>query len=94
MLELIGLLAALGAAGFGYVRSRRFVRERLVFVDAAHRRSAPWIAGFGAWILATPVTWLLPLVGGGTALLFGISVGMGVNSGRKKIRRLLAGVEA
>jgi len=46
-------------------------------------------AGLGAAMLASPVVALLPLVGGGTALAFGLSVGVGVVNGQRDIRRAL-----
>jgi hypothetical protein len=87
MLGLIGISVTLAAAILGYMTSRRFVRTRLRYVDAAQRWTAPVLAGVGALILATPVTWLLPLVGGGTALLFGVAVGTGVAHGARDVKR-------
>ncbi|HEU5209556.1 MAG TPA: hypothetical protein VFU06_09105 [Longimicrobiales bacterium] len=84
MFELIGLLAAGTAAGFGYIRSRAFVSHRLRYVDAAHRPSAPVIAGLAATAIATPVVWALPIVGAGTALVFGAAVGLGTRAGAKE----------
>jgi hypothetical protein len=81
--ELIALGAA-GAAlvgGFGWTRN--FVRSRLRFVDAVHSKPAPWIAGGVAVLLAAPIVWLLPIVGGGTALALGIGTGLGVRSAQK-----------
>lgn len=91
MLEAI-ILAATGAGLWAsFVKTRDFVRDRLRFVDNAQRPSAPWIAGIGAMILALPVVALigfLPAVGGGTALLFGATVGAGVRSGQKKVKQI------
>jgi len=84
MFELIGLLAAGTAAGFGYVKSRAFVSDRLRFVDAARKPSAPLVAGVAATALAAPVVWLLPIVGAGTALAFGAAVGLGTRAGAKE----------
>ena len=84
MLELIGLLAAGTAAGFGYVKSRAFVSERLRYVDAAHKPAAPVIAGVAATALATPIVWALPLIGAGTALAFGAAVGLGTRAGARE----------
>ena len=39
--------------------------------------------------LAAPLVWILPIVGSGTALLFGVGVGAGVAAGAKDIRRRL-----
>jgi hypothetical protein len=41
-------------------------------------------------LIAAPVVWLLPLIGKGTAILFGLGVGAGVSSGAKDIRKRLA----
>ena len=92
MLETIALvlwvvLTTVAGLG-GYIAVRRFVRDRLRFVDAVRRPLAPWLAGGVATLLAAPVMWLLPVVGGGTALIFGLGVGVGVASGRKDLRRL------
>lgn len=89
MLELIGLIAAGAATVFGYMRSRIFARTRLAYVDAAHRPWAPWLAGAVAWVAATPIVWVLPVVGGGTALLFGAGVALGVAAGTHETRRRL-----
>jgi hypothetical protein len=40
-----------------------------------------------AALVAWPLTWILPLVGTGTALLFGAAVAFGVSSGAKAIRQ-------
>jgi hypothetical protein len=87
MLELIGAGVAVVATVAGYMNSRRFVRTRLRFVDAIHRRRAPWLAGAGATLLALPLAWLLPAVGAGTALLVGTAVGTGVAHGARDVRR-------
>ncbi len=86
---ILGLAASTAAAVFGYSRSRRFVTERLRYVEAVNHPAAPVIAAVGAAALAAPLVAILPIVGGGTALAFGISVGMGVAAGRGDIRRSL-----
>lgn len=86
MFELIGLAASAAATVVGYVGSRRFVRDRLRYVDAIQKGTAPVIAGVGAALLATPVVWILPLVGGGTALLLGVAVGAGTAAGARDVR--------
>ncbi|MEJ7811527.1 MAG: hypothetical protein WKG32_14035 [Gemmatimonadaceae bacterium] len=86
--ELIGLGAAAGAAITGYLNSRSFVRRKLRFVDAAQTPVAPLIAGLAAAVVAVPVVALLPIVGAGTALIFGASVGTGVAHGARDARRL------
>jgi hypothetical protein len=85
-------LAGTGAVTlFGYLRSRRFVRERLRFVDAAHKPGTPILAGAAAALVAAPVVALLPLVGTPTALIFGIGVGWGVYHGSRDVRKRLPG---
>ena len=93
MLHVIGSLAtfaiAAGAAIFGYWQARQFTQNKLRYVDAVHRAGVPILAGLGALLIATPIVWLLPLVGMGTAVLFGGGVAMGVAAGRRDIRRRL-----
>ncbi len=88
-MELIGFVIAWGAAFFGYSRARAFVKDRLRYVEAIYRRSAPWKAGFFAALVATPIAWALPVVTGASALLFGTAVGFGVAAGRRELRRRL-----
>jgi hypothetical protein len=87
---LITLLVASTAAVLGFSFSRNFVRRRLAYIDGVQSGAAPLLAGAGAAVAAMPVVWILPLVGGGTALLFGASVGMGFAAGAKDIRRRLS----
>ena len=89
MFELIGLIATGAATAGGYFQSRGFVRRRLKYVDLVQKAGAPVIAGAAAAVVAAPVVALLPLVGAGTALLFGAGVGAGVAAGAKDIRRRL-----
>jgi hypothetical protein len=88
----LAVVAAALAALVGYRQARSFVRNRLRYVDAAHTSRAALIAGAAAAAVAMPVVWLLPIVGAGTALLFGASVGAGVAAGSREIRanRLLS----
>ena len=78
------LTAAAGIGGF--MIAKRFVGQRLRFVDAIQSSWAPWIAGAGAAIVASPLA-LLPLLGSTTALVFGVGVGLGTASGVRMIRR-------
>jgi hypothetical protein len=87
--ELIALAATAAATIGGYLQSRHFVKNRLAYVEAVQQPVAPVIAGVAAAVIAVPIVWLLPLVGGGTALLFGLGVGSGVAAGAKDIRRRL-----
>lgn len=86
MFELIALIAA-GSAGIGgFAATRRFVRDRLRYVDVAQKKRAPIVAGGAAFAVAIPVVALLPIVGAGTAVLFGAGVGYGVYKGARDVR--------
>ena len=87
MIELLmfGGVAASMLAGFR--GARRFVTDRLRYVEAIQRARAPFLAGLAATAVAAPVMWLLPVVGGGSAVLFGAAVGFGVARGAKAVRR-------
>ena len=87
MIALIVMLVAGAATFFGFRETRRFVRRRLRYIDAVHSLRAPFIAGTAAALLAGPVVLLLPLVGAGTAILFGVGVGSGFAAGAKDIDR-------
>lgn len=95
MLETIGFLlgaaVTTGAAGAGYVGTKRFVKQRLRFVDEVQSPRAPLMAGAAATLVAAPVVALLPLVGGVTAVLFGVAVGAGTRAGAREIRRWIGG---
>ncbi len=93
MFQLIGSLATLAVAGgssiVGYWQARQFTQNKLRYVDAVHKAAVPVVVGVAATALAAPVVWLLPLVGTGTALLFGGGVAMGVAAGARNIRKRL-----
>ena len=86
---LIGIVVAWAAAYLGYSKSKAFVKNKLRYVEAVYRGSAPWKAGFIAGAAAIPIAWALPLITGATAVLFGASVGLGVAAGRRDLRRRL-----
>lgn len=90
MAGLIGLTAAAGAAGLGYIRSKSFVARRLRYVDAVQSPVAPIVVGVAATAIAAPVVWALPIVGAGTAIAFGIATGAGTRAGVRQIRRLIS----
>ena len=79
---MIGLLIGAAALGGGFVFTRGFVRQRLRFVEAAQKRSAPVVAGVVAAAAALPVA-ALPIITIGTALAFGVGVGTGWASGQR-----------
>ena len=89
---VLGLLAfALSTAAviIGFTQAKDFVARRLRYVDAVRSPLAPIVAGVGAALVAAPIVALLPLVGAGSAIAFGLSVALGVAAGNKEIRRSL-----
>jgi hypothetical protein len=92
--HLIGFALTLAAVLIGYTQSKRFVQSRLRFVDSVHTLKAPILAGVIAGVVAAPIAALLPLIGIGTAVLFGLSVGAGVAAGARDIRRRIGAGEA
>jgi hypothetical protein len=67
--------------------SRRFVRNRLRYVDAIQKGIAPWAAGAAAFVVGAFLVPILPIVGIGTAITAGIAVATGVAAGAKDIRQ-------
>jgi hypothetical protein len=88
---MIGFLLSLAIATLLAVTvhgaTRRFVRDRLRYVDAVRKGMAPWLAGGAALLIAAPVMALLPIVGTGTAITVGLAVGMGVANGARDIKQ-------
>lgn len=90
---MIASLITLAVAGtstvVGYWQARQFTQNKLRYVDAVHKAIVPVGAGIAAALVAAPVVWLVPLIGAGTALLFGGGVAMGVAAGARDIRKRL-----
>jgi len=88
MWGLISTLASVAIATFGYWQARKYVQNKLRFVDAVHSPIAPLIAGICAALVISPITFV-PLLGfgAGTALLFGAGVAVGVVSGARNVRK-------
>jgi hypothetical protein len=91
-LIVFGVTAAISWLSYG--TARRFVRERLRYVEAALTPGAAFVAGLVAMVVAIPVVGLLhiiPILGslltGGVPLVFGLSVGLGVRSGAQDVKR-------
>lgn len=89
MIGLIAFAISAAVAIIGYTQARAFVRERLRYVDAAQSGFAPVLAGAGAFVVGGLAAGLLPIIGAGTAIAFGLSVGVGVANGQRDIRRAL-----
>ena len=87
--SLTSFAIAAASALVGYWQARQFTQNKLRYVDAVHKAIVPVAVGVAAALIATPVVWLLPLVGTGTALLFGGGVAMGVSAGARDIRKRL-----
>ena len=90
---MIASLIALAVAGIstvvGYWQARQFTQNKLRYVDAVHKVIVPIGAGIVAALIAAPIVWLLPVVGAGTALLFGGGIALGVSAGARDIRKRL-----
>lgn len=88
-LDLIWLGVSGAAAVYGYLKSRKFVRSRLRFVDAIQNPAVPWVAGIGTAIAASALS-ILPLISVPllASLLVGVGVGAGVLHGSRDVKRL------
>lgn len=91
MFEFLGsmlwiIITGIASIG-GFVVMKRFVRERLRFVDGVRKPGIPLMAGVAASVVALPLT-LFPVVNVLTAFLFGIGVGTGVAAGRRELKQL------
>ena len=84
----IATVATVGVGTLGYLQARRFVAKRLRYVDQAQNPGVPLVAGAVAFAVALPFA-VLPFIGFGTALVFGIAVAAGTRSGVKSFGRAL-----
>jgi hypothetical protein len=91
MIFLLSFLVSTVLAIVGFAQARAFVTRRLRYVDAVHSKLAPFVAGVGAALVALPLVAIIPFLGLGTALSFGISVGAGVLAGSRDVRGRLSG---
>ena len=90
MMSTFGFLISFAIAAVAAIvlhgTSRRFVRNRLRYVDAVQKGIAPWIAGGVAFVAGAALAPLLPFVGIGTAITAAFAVGSGVAAGARDIR--------
>ena len=86
MFTMIAFIIATIAAIFGYSAAKKFVRDRLRFVEGAHKPATPFIAGIGAYLVAMIAVGLLPIVGIGTAITFALSVALGAAAGSREVK--------
>jgi hypothetical protein len=91
MFEILAIVATSLITFFGYTRARDYVSSRLQYVEAVQSRKAAILAGIAAAVVASPLAMILPVIGLGTALLFGAGVGFGVAAGARQTRRRLSG---
>ena len=87
MFGFLWIVATLVTAWFGYGTARKFVRERLRYVEGALTSGAAIVAAVGATLIAWPLVTLLPIVSTGTAIAFGLSVGLGTRAGATDVKR-------
>ncbi len=86
IISTIALVIATVSAFLGYTATKKFVRDRLRFVEGAHKATTPIIAGIGAYLVAMVAVGLLPIVGLGTAIAFPLSVALGAAAGSREVR--------
>lgn len=67
--------------------TRRFVRNRLRYVDAVQKSIAPFAAGGAVLLVGSVIVGVLPIVGVGTAITAAFAVGSGVAAGARDIRQ-------
>jgi hypothetical protein len=84
---VVSFVLSLAVAIVLHSSTRRFVRNRLRYVDAVQKALAPWAAGGATLLASLLVVGVLPLVGIGTALTAALAVGSGVAAGARDIRR-------
>lgn len=88
MIAFLWLILTGVASVGGYISIKRFVRERLRFVDGIQKPGVPLLAGIAtAMAMVIPVA-LLPIVNVATAAIVGIGVGSGVAAGRRELKKL------
>lgn len=93
---MISLLVSFALATAMYIvmhgSTRRFVRNRLRYVDAVQKSVVPWAVGGATFLVGSAVVGLLPFVGVGTAITAAVAVGSGVAAGARDIRQGIAPV--
>ncbi len=82
---IISFAVAFALAMVLHGTARKFVRDRLRYVDAIQKGFVPFIAGGAALMAVLPFT-ALPIIGLGTALTVGLAVGSGVAAGVRDIK--------
>lgn len=83
---IISFAIAVALATFVHGGARRFVRDRLRYVDSVQKGFVPFLAGAAALVVMLPVIPFIPFIGLGTALTVGLATGSGVAAGVRDIR--------
>ncbi len=86
MFTILSIAIAFALAIVLHGSTRRFVRNRLRYVDVVQKSIAPWAAGGAAFLVGALLAPVLPLVGIGTAVTAALAVGSGVAAGARDIR--------
>ena len=90
MLTLLFTAGVAGAEGiFGHTQARSFVGRRLRFTSFVEKPALGVVAGVAAAVIAAPVVALIPVIGAGTALVFGAGVGTGAALGAQDAKKPL-----
>ena len=90
MITFVFLAAAGAGMGLSYIKIRDFVRDRLRFVDAAQRKSTPWLVGVAAGFAAAVLVPFLPVLGGGTELFVPLEGVIDLDRERSRLREEIA----
>lgn len=85
----ISIAIAFSLALFGFITTRRYVENRLRYVDAVQNPIAPFIAGGATTVVAMLLFSFIPFVGFWSAVSLGVGVFTGVASGARENRRRL-----
>ena len=89
MFGLLGLGIAAAAGIVGHMRARSFVGRRLRFTSLVEKPYLGVAVGVTATVVASPLVAVLPVVGVGTAIVFGTGVGTGAALGAKDAKKPL-----
>lgn len=83
---ILSFIVAIIVATVVHRGARRFVRDRLRYVDVIQKGIAPFLAGALVMLVLTPIAFLMPVIGIGTVLTAGLAAGSGVAAGVRDIR--------
>lgn len=87
MLFILSFVIATIVAIVLHGTTRRFVRNRLRYVDAVQKAIAPFAAGGAAFLAGLVIVPFVPFVGIGMAITAALAVGSGVAAGARDIRQ-------